>query len=296
MQGRAGLLIRHSLLDLSIGGFPSCSFVGICLAQGSESSSHILIRVFHTLVNGIDAGYQVVVHLLDHLVLSRIGAQPGSRFLCQGSIQLGHVVADGVGCFHDSSILNRCIRFAHILISRLSFQIFFHTGNPVIQSLIAGLDFIMDSIGFVRDAFIQFVISSFAGRLFSCICFSAGLGLVGIRLIQCGEPVSHVLVDRIDALYQVVIDLLDYLVLSRICTDTSCRFIIQSLAKGCHILANLLVCLHNPGILDFQLAGQSGLTYIIIFSFILQVFFHTRNPSIQCCIRSFALGRFSGKL
>ena len=33
MQSRAGLLVRHSLLDFSIGSFPSCCFSGICIFQ-----------------------------------------------------------------------------------------------------------------------------------------------------------------------------------------------------------------------------------------------------------------------
>ncbi|WP_235268998.1 hypothetical protein [Mitsuokella multacida] len=106
MQGRAGLLIRHSLLDLSIGGFPSCSFVSICLAQGSESSSHILIRVFHTLVNGIDAGYQVVVHLLDHLVLSRICTDTSCRFIIQSLAKGCHILANLLVCLHNPGILD----------------------------------------------------------------------------------------------------------------------------------------------------------------------------------------------
>ena len=77
-------------------------FVGIRCIQSSESICHVLI-------NGIDTLYQIFIDLLDHLVLSCISADAGSRFIIQALSQCGHIFADFLIRFHDTGILYRCI-------------------------------------------------------------------------------------------------------------------------------------------------------------------------------------------
>ena len=154
-----------------IGCFPGSSFIGICLVQGRESISHIL-------VDGIEPIHHILVDLFNDLVLGCISPDPGGGFFGQSSVQVGDVFANGVGCFHDGPILYGGIILAHIIVRCLFFQIFFHICNPVIQHFIASFDFILDSVGFVRDAFVQFIIFSFTGCSFS-----------GIRLFQISHGV-----------------------------------------------------------------------------------------------------------
>ena len=138
-------------------------------------------------------------------------------------------------------------------------------------------------------------ISTNAGCFFRCVSICAGLGFIGISCIQSIESICHVLINGIDTLYQIVIDLLDHLVLRCICAKASSRFIIQSLAKSGHVLTNRLVLLHDTGIFDFQLTGQTVLAHVPIFRFILQVFFYRSNTAIQLFVLSFTLGPFIGK-
>ena len=176
MKGRTGLLVRHSLLDFSIGSFPGCSFVGICLAQGREPGGHILIGGFYTLVDGIDTGYQVVVHLLDDLILGRISPQPVSRFFGQSRIQFGHIVADSVGGFHDGSILYGGIILAHIGIRSFLLQRFLHIGDPGIQSRIGSFT----GSSFIINIGLQLFIRIFqiSNRIFALTCFFLnGIGI-----------------------------------------------------------------------------------------------------------------------
>ena len=111
---------RNLIIQYFIGRFTFCGFVGIRLAQGRKSSSHIFIGGFHTLVDGIDARHQIVIHLLDHFVLSRISPDPGSGFLGQSRIQVGHIFTDGVGFFHHSPILYSGIGLVYIVFVSLS--------------------------------------------------------------------------------------------------------------------------------------------------------------------------------
>ena len=78
---------------------------------------------------------RIFIDLLDHLVLGCISAKTGSRFFGQGSIQFGHIVADGVGGFHNSPILYGGIVLANIGIRSFLLQIFLHSGDPVIIGL-----------------------------------------------------------------------------------------------------------------------------------------------------------------
>ena len=197
-----------------------CCFIGICLVQGRESIRHIL-------VDGIEPIYHILVDLLNHLVLGLVRTDPGCGFAGQGGVQFGHIVANGVGRFHDGPILYGGIGLAHILVGSLVFQIFLHLGDAGIQGRIAG----------------------FTGCFFRCVSICAGLGFVGIRCIQSSESICHVLINGIDTLYQIFIDLLDHLVLSCISADAGSRFIIQALSQCGHIFADFLIRFHDTGIL-----------------------------------------------
>ncbi len=118
---------RNLIIQCRIGCCPFLGFLEICIVQSSESISHVL-------VDGIESIYHILVDLLNHLVLGFICSKAVGRFLCQGGVQVGHVFADGVGCFHDGPILYGGVVLAYIGIRCLVFQIFFHIGNPGVQS------------------------------------------------------------------------------------------------------------------------------------------------------------------
>ena len=118
--------VRNPFVQFIVFRFPGCSFLGICLVQGSESISHIL-------VDGSDTLHQIVIDSLDHLVLSCISTDPGGGFLGQSSIQVGYILTDGLICFDDGSVLYGGISFTHIILGSLFFQIFLHIGDASIQ-------------------------------------------------------------------------------------------------------------------------------------------------------------------
>ena len=102
----------------------ACQFIGICCTQGIESSSHIL-------VDGIEPLYHILVDLLNHLVLGFICTDTGSRLLCQGCVQFGHIVTDGVSRFYDSPILNGSVCLTYSFTQ----HVLFYIGNPFIQGI-----------------------------------------------------------------------------------------------------------------------------------------------------------------
>ena len=108
-----------------------CCFIGICLVQGRESIRHIL-------VDGIEPIYHILVDLLNHLVLGLVRTDPGCGFAGQGGVQFGHIVANGVGRFHDGPILYGGIGLAHIIVPSFIQYIVLNGSNAVIQGLIAG--------------------------------------------------------------------------------------------------------------------------------------------------------------
>ena len=152
--------VRNPFIQFVVSCFTACHFVVVGSSQRCNAIGCVL------------------VHLLDDCILGLVSPDPGCCFLCQGGVQVGHVFADGLVSFHDGPILNCCVVLAYIGIRCLFFQIFFYICNPVIQHFIASFDFIMDSVGFVRDAFVQFIIFSFTGCSFS-----------GIRLFQISHGV-----------------------------------------------------------------------------------------------------------
>ena len=274
----AGCFFRYVSICAGFG------FIGIRCIQSTESICHVLI-------NGIDTLYQIVIDLLDHLVLGLVSAKAGCRFLCQGGVQVGHIFADGVGCFHDGPILYDGIILAHILVRSLFFQIFLHIGDPGIQRRIRSftsgrfriqvtLQFIrrfVNLIGFVRDAFIQFVVFRFPGCSF-----------IGICLVQGSESISHVLVDGVDACYQVIINLLNHLVLRCISAKASSRFLGHSGVQVGYILTDGLICFNDGSVLYRCIS----LAHIIIPGFLQYILLNGSNPVIQGLIAGFTGGCF----
>ncbi|MDD7745847.1 MAG: hypothetical protein PUJ22_06905 [Mitsuokella jalaludinii] len=169
----------HSAVDgfhqFGIRCFTACQFLGICLVQGRESISHILI-------DGIEPIHHILVNLFNDLVLGCISPDPGGGFFGQSSVQVGDVFANGVGRFHNGPILYGRISLAHIILGSLVFQIFLHIGNAVIQGLIAGFT----GCGFVVDIGLELLICFFqiGNRIFALTCFFInGIGIgFGLRI------------------------------------------------------------------------------------------------------------------
>ena len=62
MKGRAGLLVRHSLLDFSIGGFPGCSFIiniGLQLFIRIFQIGNRIFALTGFFFNGIGIGFNL---------------------------------------------------------------------------------------------------------------------------------------------------------------------------------------------------------------------------------------------
>ena len=94
MQGRAGLLVRHSLLDLSIGGFTSCSFSGIRLFQISHGVFPFLCFFINRISIGFDLciqadkviPYCIVLFDVSSVFSSLVGHSVRSHFTCYSHI------------------------------------------------------------------------------------------------------------------------------------------------------------------------------------------------------------------
>ena len=108
--------VRNPFIQFVVSCFTACHFVVVGSSQRCNAIGCVL------------------VHLLDDCILGLVSPDPGCCFLCQGGVQVGHVFADGVGCFHDGPILYGGVVLAYIGIRCLVFQIFFHIGNPGVQS------------------------------------------------------------------------------------------------------------------------------------------------------------------
>ena len=119
-------LIRGFVDRIGFVGNPFIQFVVSCF-----TACHFVVVGSSQRCNAIGC---VLVHLLDDCILGLVSPDPGCCFLCQGGVQVGHVFADGVGCFHDGPILYGGVVLAYIGIRCLVFQIFFHIGNPGVQS------------------------------------------------------------------------------------------------------------------------------------------------------------------
>ena len=257
---------RQFLISTDAGCFFRCvsicaglGFIGIRLVQSRKAVGHIG-------VDGIEPVHHILVNLFNDFILGFISTDAGSCFIIQALSQCSHIFADFLIRFHDTGILYRCISLAHIILGSLVFQIFFHIGNPGVQFLIAGFDFIMDSVGFVRNAIIQ-----------SIIGFLPGYSFIGICLVQGSESISHVLVDSVDACYQVIINLLNHLVLGCICAKASSRFLCQGGVQVGHVFADGLVVFYDGPILNCSVC----LAYIVLVGFTQHVLFYIGNTSIK---------------
>ena len=150
MQGCAGLLVRHSLLDLSIGGFTGCNFIFVSRSQSCNPFGRIFID------------------LLDHLILLCIGTKARSRFLCQGGVQFSHVIADGVGRFYDGPILNCSVCLAYIVLVGFTQHVLFYIGNTSIKlrnSIRIGFNLCIQAAQVFPYRIVLFDISSVFGSL-----------------------------------------------------------------------------------------------------------------------------------
>ena len=253
---------RNLIIQCRIGCCPFLGFLGICLVQGSESIRHIL-------VDGIEPIYHILVDLLNHLVLGFIGTNPGGGFFGQSSIQVGYILTDSLICFDDGSALYRCISLAHILVRSLFFQIFLHIGDPGIQRCIAGftssrfriqviLQLIrgfVDRIGFVRNPFIQFVVS----------CFTA------CHFVVVGSS------QRCNAIGCVLVHLLDDCILGLISPDPGCCFLCQGGVQVGHVFADGVGRFYDGPILNCSVC----LAYIVLVGFTQHVLFYIGNTSIK---------------
>ena len=153
--------VRDAFVQFIIFSFTGFSFIGICLVQGSESISHVL-------VDSVDACYQVIINLLNHLVLGCICAKASSRFLCQGGVQVGHVFADGLVGFYDGPILNCSVCLAYIVLVGFTQHVLFYIGNTSIKlrnSIGIGLDLFIQADQVIPYRVILFDISSVFGSL-----------------------------------------------------------------------------------------------------------------------------------
>ena len=252
---------RNLIIQCCISGCPFLGFLGICLVQGRESISHIL-------VDGIEPIHHILADLLNHLVLGFICPNASIFFRIQSGIQVSHVFANGVGCFHDGPILYGGISLAYIIVGSLFLQIFLHIGDPGIQCRISrftsgrfriqvSLQLIRcfeDFVGFVRNPFVQFIILGFSGRRFILVSRSQG-----------GNPLGR-----------IFIDLLNHLVLGCISAKAGSRFFGQGRIQFGHIVADGVGGFHNSPILY----GGIVLANIGIRSFLLQIFLHSGDPVI----------------
>ena len=275
-----GILLQHivvSQAQAAVHGFrqffisPDAGFFfgGVGCVQSRKPIGHIGI-------DGIEPIYHILVDLLNHLVLGFICAKAGCRFLCQGSVQVGDVFANGVGCFDDGSVLYGRISLAYIIIRCLFFQILLHIGDPGIQRRIGRLtssrfriqvilQFIrgfVDCIGFVGNPFIQFVVS----------CFTA------CHFVVVGSS------QRCNAIGCVLVHLLDDCILGLVSPDPGCCFLCQSGVQVGHILADGLICFDDGSVLYRCIS--------LAHSLVFQIFLHIGDPGIQRCIAGFTSSRF----
>ena len=131
--------------------------------------------------------------------------------------------------------------------------------------------------------FRQFLISTDAGCFFRCVSICAGLGFIGIRLVQSRKAVGHIGVDGIEPVHHILVNLFNDFILGFISTDAGSCFIIQALSQCSHIFADFLIRFHDTGILYRRIS----LAHIILGSLVFQIFLHIGNAVIQGLIAGF---------
>ena len=235
-----------------------CIFVGTGFSFCIDITLQLLVcsiqriePISHVLVNRVDRFYQIVIDSLDHLVLGLVRTDPGCCFFGQGAVQVGYVFTNGLISFNNSTILYRCVALADVIACCLIFQIFLYVGNPGIQLRIG----IRTGFSFCIDITLQLLVCS----------------------IQRIEPISHVLVNRVDRFYQIVIDSLDHLVLGLVRTDPGCCFFGQGAVQVGYVFTNGLISFNNSTIL-YRCIGLADVIGCCLF---FQIVFYVGNPGIQ---------------
>ena len=132
-------------------------------------------------------------------------------------------------------------------------------------------------------SFRQFLISTDAGCFFRCVSICAGLGFIGIRLVQSRKAVGHIGVDGIEPVHHILVNLFNDFILGFISTDAGSCFIIQALSQCSHIFADFLIRFHDTGILYRCIS----LAHIILGSLVFQIFLHLGDAGIQGRIAGF---------
>ena len=149
----------------------------------------------------------------------------------------------------------------------------------------------MDGIGFVRNAFVQFVIFGFTSLGFLTQItlqliggFMDGIGFVGNPFIQfvvsCFTACHFVVVgssQRCNAIGCVLVHLLDDCILGFVSPDPGGGFFGQSSVQVGDVFANGVGRFHNGPILY----GRISLAYIIIRCLFFQILLHIGDPGIQ---------------
>ena len=130
--------------------------------------------VGHIGIDGIEPIHHVLVDLCNDRILGFVSTDPGCGFFGQRRIQVLHVFADRAAGFHNGAVLY----------SRIGLQGFFHSGDTVVQRLIA----VFASCCFGTDAIIKILcliadIVQISLACFRCHCIRIGLYL-GIESIQ----------------------------------------------------------------------------------------------------------------
>ena len=173
IQRRIGRLtssrFRIQVILQFILGFVDCiGFVGnpfIQFVVSCFTACHFVVVGSSQRCNAIGC---VLVHLLDDCILGLVSPDPGSCFLCQRGVQVGHVFTDGVGRFYDGPILNCSVCLAYIVLVGFTQHVLFYIGNTSIKlrnSIGIGLDLFIQADQVIPYRVILFDISSVFGSL-----------------------------------------------------------------------------------------------------------------------------------
>ncbi|WP_302489409.1 hypothetical protein, partial [uncultured Mitsuokella sp.] len=135
------------------------------ILYGRISLAYIIIRCLF---------FQILLHIGDPGIQRRIGRPTSSRFRIQVILQFIRGFVDCIGFVRNPFIQLIIFCFAS---SSFFLQGLFNRRNAVIQSRIAGFDFIVNRIRFIRDAFIQLIVF--------CLTSSGFVANLGIQFIRC---------------------------------------------------------------------------------------------------------------
>ena len=119
--------------------------------------------------------------------------------------------------------------------------------------------------------------------MFRCVSICAGLGFIGIRLVQSRKAVGHIGVDGIEPVHHILVNLFNDFILGFISTDAGSCFIIQALSQCSHIFADFLIRFHDTGILYRCIS----LAHIILGSLVFQIFLYIGDAVVQFVVFRF---------